>query len=277
MTIWPRVIAQVALADRTLERLWQAGRGVLQAYLANALTPNEQTALTLQVYASWLDSHHNYAGVPDWEQAWFLRVLPSVPARILVGAAGTGREVTYLMERGYQVDAFEPVSLGFQQCRLLMAGEGRCFRASFQDLVNLHRFGTGELTPLLDRAPYDAVILGWSSLSHVFGRDHRLDLMACCASLAPAGPILASYHARNNRPRKRRSERLGSAVGELHARLRGLQLQAEPLLFAGHFGLSHPLTTEEVEGLASHIGRRALWDGAQMFPHVTFARPREGA
>src|SRR5438874_1613250 len=54
-----------------------------------------------------------------WEKETIERFFPAPPARVLVGAAGSGREAFALSERGYEVVAFEPSAglTGFMAAR----------------------------------------------------------------------------------------------------------------------------------------------------------------
>jgi hypothetical protein len=52
----------------------------------------------------------------DWERTWFEALLPQPPARILVGGCGTGCEVRALLDRGYEVWAFDPSAAALNVC-----------------------------------------------------------------------------------------------------------------------------------------------------------------
>lgn len=260
-----------ALWDRSMERFMWGAKSALRGYLDSVLTPDERIAITVQLYASASNYGRSDRGLYDWEQSWFQRVLPSPPAKILVGAAGAGREVAFLIEAGYDVDAFEPVSDACEKCRAILGGRGQVVRSTYGELVR----GGGQLGRVLQGARYDAVLLGWSSLSHVFGLKERKQLLQRCAELAPRGPILASFMMTTPLGdiadrRAGRAERLGRAVGELHASLRGVDVVPEPIVFGSRFGLACLLSAQEIEALGTGIGRKVVWGEAESYPHAAF-------
>jgi hypothetical protein len=113
-----------------------------------------------------------------WEVEWFDALLPPPPARILVAGAGAGAEVVALRARGYAVAATEPVERLARQCAEV--GARPVWPLDHEALGTL----AGER--------FDAVLLGWGSLTHVLtpaGRQRTLEAAAALTS----GPILASF------------------------------------------------------------------------------------
>ena len=73
----------------------------------------------------------------EWEEKWFSSDLPPPPARILLGGAGSGREIRHLARHEYRIVAFDPVHsfvrhgrsrLQSDQCEAFLTG-------SFEDLA----------------------------------------------------------------------------------------------------------------------------------------------
>jgi hypothetical protein len=136
------------------------------------------------------------SGLFPWELAVLDRFFPPPPARLLIGGAGGGREVFPLLERGYQVVAFEPsVSLADSLLRNTPPEHRAQLEARVGRYEDLPLLGATNGLPPLDlrqQPPFDAAILGWCSFSHVTTDAARVDALRRCAALT-RGPILISY------------------------------------------------------------------------------------
>lgn len=252
-----------ATADEALRRAQQATRLSVGALLGHALTLEERESLVAPLYsATWRPSTQT-AELHGWERAWFAEALPPPPATILVGGAGSGREVAALVQRGYTVDAFEPAES--LQPALQRAGAQRCWVAGYRDLLH----GVAGLT-----GPYDALLFGWGSLHHILDVSARAEIWRAAHQLAPRGPLLASFWLDTEGEGIRPSaggrvvdaaRRVGAALG---AR-RGAQ-PATAELFDPRFGFARPMSRPEIESVARQLGRRARWCAAGApYPHVT--------
>jgi hypothetical protein len=257
--------------DVGAERLRSAIGHVLGGLLGNALSQAEKSELTIHLYG--VGTRPFARALTEWERAWYLRSLPPPPARVLLGAAGDGREAEWLCDAGYSVDALEPSPQLVESLRLRLRGRGRAIRSSYEDWIAATSDpGRAPCSSWLEE-PYDAVILGWGSLTHVLDpRDHA-PLLAICNTLAGAGPILASFwvRAEGEAPRSRAST-IGSMVGQGIAGLRGLQVRV-PMgeQFRTHSGFAYVFTRAEIEGLAAAVGRSVEW-GEYGYPHVTLVK-----
>jgi hypothetical protein len=220
------------LAARGLASLREASWG----FLASALSADEKSRLGVALY----DASSEYRASPRhaWEDAWLGRWLPEPPARVLVGAAGAGREAVALRERGHEVVALEPSAELATLCRARLAASARGSvesgrRASeggaredakppasarvlelrYEALAYRARGSVESATrasegrargglenPADLEAPFGAVLLGLGSLSHVLDAGARPRLMSTLAQLCPEGPILASVLALPRRP-----------------------------------------------------------------------------
>jgi hypothetical protein len=140
--------------------------------------------------------------------------------RILLGGAGAGRELRVLAERGYSVRAFEPVPELAAACAELCRARGdtACVRASYADLVLAARDGAGPLAAFAAEGPYDAVILGWGSLSNVTEPALVDAIFGAARSLAPGGPVFTNFYPRAVGP-PGRAARLGALLAKVLARL----------------------------------------------------------
>jgi hypothetical protein len=180
------------LFDRVRARavLAVAPAGVLEAY--SDLAYGAQST-----YQS--DQATTGMGLFGWEER-ALAAFPPVPARVLVGAAGGGREAFALAARGYAVTAFEPSPLLARSMADRAARDGgvAAFRARYSDLPILGPARIGEASlDLRGGPPFDAGILGWASLSHLATDRARLETLRWFAALV-AGPVLVSFFTRQD-------------------------------------------------------------------------------
>lgn len=255
--------------DHRLERARSSLALFAEGFVLTAFDRREQSDLTIAIYD---DRNQHADGVPAWEAAWWEEALPPPPAWILVGAAGLGREAAALRARGYDVDAFEPAP-----CALpALAGAvspGLALTGSYQDLIRAQAGEPSALAPLVKRH-YDAVLLGWGSLSHVLEPAERRALFEACAALCPTGPILASFLSRDDAgPRGGRARRLGVRLGSAIARAPGSEVSdTRQEWFLPHAGVLHGFDREELELLGRSI-RRVLELDPAIYPHATWRAP----
>jgi len=243
-----------------------------------ALSPARLARLTASLYA--VRGEYEKEGLSSWEVDFFATRLPAPPARLLIGGAGSGREVRFLAARGYECVAFDPAPSFVRAAtrRGLPAGCRGFLCGSYEDLVEggtkRQRSFAGEVTRW---APFDAVILGWGSLTHVATAAHRRGLFHRLRELAPSGPVLASYWLRSGPdplPRGR-AWLLGWRLG-LGARV-GDPRTLEDVAgdeFTSRAGFGHYFTVEELAELAQAAGYDIVEmthpRQAAVFPHATF-------
>lgn len=263
-------------ASAAMRRFLDRGERLAGGFLSAALTPDEKSELGIRLYdASPL---HRGVGLFDWERAWLARRLPPAPARVLVGACGAGREVLALVDAGYAVDAFEPARALCDLAGERAAARARVLRFRYQELSAAVLDGADGPAAALAHERYDAVLLGWGSLTHVLDAGERARLLSALDRLCPRGPILASFwcdDALRAAPVVGRAERWGRASGRALARLRRLAIAPAPresFIIGG--GFAYRFTAGEIAALARAVGRDAVWDDdAADYPHVTFAKP----
>src|SRR5438046_191340 len=113
-----------------------------------------------------------------WEQAMLERFFPPAPARVLVGGAGSGREAFALVERGYEVVAFEP-STGLARSMAQRVTPGmkmEVYRAAYEELPRLSPALTaGAPASVGDLGPFEGSLLGLGSFTHLRSVDHRVE------------------------------------------------------------------------------------------------------
>ncbi len=249
-----RLLGTWARLARGVQRSTERVTRVLAGVAWSAAPAGALTALSVGLGERGFAPSHQ-RGPLSWEPAWWDAALPPPPARVLVGGAGAGREVTALEARGYRVDAFEPAPA------LAEALAGACHGQSWtltHEAVAAGRGPTG---------PYDAVLLGWGSLSHVLEDSDRRALMRRCAALTD-GPILASVFLRDDR-RPTRPAALGARLG---AALLGAERPLHPgVFFLPAVGFLVGFDPSELEALGREAGRVTELTAAP-FPHVTWRR-----
>src|SRR5262249_22445928 len=151
-------------------------------------------ALTAFVYAdqrTYLPGGARFqGGLFGWERrALDAPVFPR-SGRVLIGAAGAGRELCALVERGFSVVAFDPCAPFADAARKAAPRDGATVvQASYEDLVDAVEGRGGPLELLRAEPPFDAVVLGWGSFSHVMPASARLALLRALRVLAPRGPV----------------------------------------------------------------------------------------
>lgn len=246
------------------------------ALLSAALTADEKSALGVRLYD--VSPVGRGTALLAWEQTWFARRLPPPPARILVGACGAGRELLALAAAGYTLDAFEPARSLARVAQARIGDRALVLSFRYEELSAAVLDGAHSDAAALAGRRYDAVLLGWDSLSHVLDGAERLRLARALDRLCPRGPWLASFWCElpssSGAPAAGRMERYATAWGERLARLRKLPITPSPReSFLLHGGFTHRFTRDELEALAAAVGRALEWDDDDTdYGHATFVR-----
>lgn len=134
----------------------------------------------------YTDAEHIKSGLAEWEQAALDAHFPR-GARVVVTAAGAGREVIGLLECGFDPLGFEPnEDLAAVGATLLTAeGHGARLRVSRRDEFPR------------DAPQTDAVVVGWGSYMLIPGRQRRIAfLRGARKRLRPGAPLLVSFFER---------------------------------------------------------------------------------
>jgi SAM-dependent methyltransferase len=277
----------LALADRAnqaahefVQRVTQSAQRVFGGICSEALTLEEKSRLTIRIY----DSYPVYFSVGNdlyaWEEPWFARRLPAPPARVLVGACGTGREAVALAARGYRVDALEPAPEFVDESRRRLGTRGHVYKLSYEELSAVLLDGKDSLEPTPRNTRYDAVILGSGSMTHVLDPHEQERLLRSMCRLCPQGPILASFFCEPEETpvRAGRATRFGRSMGRALAHLRFMPpAHSDRLSYRAHSGFAYTFTPREIERLAREIGRPLAWENEDSklrpFHYATFPPP----
>lgn len=273
MTKLPLWVRALQLTDRLAWYAYRAEEITREEIFRAWLRPELRAAVTEQAYAkqtSYLPGGATYEqGLFDWED----KALSAPPfpeqGRILLGAAGGGRELRVLCERGFEVVAFEPNAI-------LRAGAeavacdcptARVWAGTYGDFVAAAEGGAGPLAPVVAAGPFDAVVLGWGSFTHVLSRAEQVALLRAARRAAPSGPVLVSFFLRPSAPPNGRSEKLRGGLRALFSALGG-RTPAEGLSYEMSGGFVYYFTEDEIHELAFESGYEVKSLRASPFPHA---------
>lgn len=190
---WLRVLDALAAHAHRMAR---AAAGMRDETVIAWTAPADRADLTRRLF----DGAPTYApggamfalGLLDWEREL---LAPPFPARgrVLIGGAGGGREAIALLERGYDVYAFDPAeALVRAGAPAVAASGGTLVHASYADVVRAAEHPSSRLQAAFAE-PVDGVLLGWGSFSLLVNDDERRALLRALRVLAPQAPVALSF------------------------------------------------------------------------------------
>lgn len=253
--IWSRLVYGFSRALSSLD----LGQQIVRDELFFAfLPPEHRNAITFDAYSRSRPytpgGEYFQEGFWAWEDA--LLEDPRVPrtGRVLLTAAGGGRELRVLLERGYEVFAFEPVSTLFEGARSVALGaNATVVQASYDDLVTRAAGKPGPLDGLGGRI--DLCILGWGSFSHLTDLSAVVETLRALHTLAPNAPVVVSFSLRiKGTPEVKGGARklrkgLRRALGAV-----GAKAPPPGLRFATPYGFFYEYSRDEFKGLCARAG-----------------------
>jgi hypothetical protein len=176
-----------------IERAVRLGEAVawigVQALGLGLLDAEELVRLTVQRFESstYLDPAYNASGLWLWEREALRRFFPAA-GRILVGAAGSGREMIALHAAGYTVQGFECAHSLVESGQANHLARGGC-------PGGLIWTPPGTVPPMPHR--FDGAIMGWSGYMYIPHRAQRVKLLREFRDLlVDGGPLLVSFETR---------------------------------------------------------------------------------
>ncbi|HET7541983.1 MAG TPA: hypothetical protein VFK05_19055 [Polyangiaceae bacterium] len=236
------------------------------------LQPNQRHELTFETYARsrpYVSGGEFFIeGLWSWEIALLEHSRVPRCGRVLLGAAGGGRELRALLELGYEVFAFEPVAPLFESARTVAQGKRAVVvQADYDDLVARAKGKSGRLDGL--GGHFDVCILGWASLSHLTEMGAAVDTLRALRALAPEASVIVSFVLRStDRPAVK------GGAGKLRNRLRRLLggAGAHPvpsgLRFATHIGFYYEYSVTEFTELCAQTGYAVEHFCETPYPHA---------
>jgi hypothetical protein len=268
---WARALESV---DRGAYYLYRLHEIVRDELFFGFLDPSAWPEVTDRAYAdlaTYLPGGSRFeAGLFEWED----RALSAPPfprsGRVLLGAAGGGREMRALLERGYEVVAFEPNERLFAGASEVARDHrgGEIHRATYADLVRAVEQGDGPLASVVAGPPFDAVLLGWGSITHLCDPREQVRLFAALARLCPKAPVLTSFYTRPDSRPPGRADRARAVVrGAL--RLAGSRARhGDELTYATAGGFAYCFSAAEINALAATTGYEVTSFAAEPFGHA---------
>jgi len=184
-------------ADSWYSRFVTFASVVHEGFWLGCLSPEDLNAITANHYLhshEFTSSQHNLRGLFDWESS-LLGQYFRPGSRILVAAAGGGREVLALRRAGYPAEGFECSPPLVQASRAIFQQQGE---PEGVILCPADQVPTGP-------AIYNALVVGWTAYSHIPTRRRRVAFLRALRSRAlPQSPILVSFFTRNQSSRYER-------------------------------------------------------------------------
>lgn len=161
-------------------------------------------AVTADAYrrgTTFSSAEHNRRGLFSWERDAVAAHFPS-RARVVIAAAGGGREALALVAQGFRIVAFDPDKNLVAECRKQLTADEE------QDLTLTT--APPNAVPAIADAAFDAGIVGWGALGHMTSAEKRTKFLRAFAGLLkPGAPALISFHMR---PSASRSDGLRYAI-----------------------------------------------------------------
>jgi len=244
--------------SRNLNAIHQAQQIVRDELLFAFLSPAQRAALTFDAYAR---SGHFSPGGEFFTLglfAWEVTLLdhPRVPraGRVLLAAAGGGRELRALIERGYQVYGFEPVEALVRSAQEIARGsDATVVRASYEDLLARAQGRSGALDDM--HGPIDLCHLGWGSFSHLTELDEALGVLTALRGLAPRAPVILSFRMREPTAAQRfgKEQKFRHGLRRLLTMVGGHQV-GPGLEFYAATGFTHAFSQDEINALFDQAG-----------------------
>ena len=177
------------LADRWFNRLIRLTTALHECFWLGFLSVDDLNSVTAEHYGNsrlYASATHNLSGLAGWETSALQRYFRP-RSRILVAAAGGGREVLALRKVGFAADGFE--------CSLSLV------RVSHEifDQVGEPNYVVHCPPDSVPPGPsiYNGLIVGWTAYTHIPTRLRRIFfLRALRARALPQSPILISFFTR---------------------------------------------------------------------------------
>jgi hypothetical protein len=221
--------------------------------------------------ATYLPGGTTYeGGLFAWERALLEDARIPRSGRVLLAAAGGGRELRALCQAGYEVTAFEPNPDLLSGARATGQAfpRARVLEGSYADLVNAVEAGTGPLAELSVRS-FDWMLLGWGSFTHVTEPREQALVLRAARALVPSGPVVLSFFLKNAAADvPSRSRVLRRALRSAFGRLGGAATPPPGLSYEYGGGFAYHFTEAELRGLAESAGYAVTRFDVAAFPHA---------
>ena len=185
-----RLIRLYEQTRRLLANIVSVANSVFSGVWLGILGPGDLDAIDQRYHmrSAFASADYSRRGLFVWERRC-IEYLPS-SGRVLVIAAGGGREMMALAKMGYELDGCE--------CNPLLAAlANRVLEPVGCSVSVVERDGF-----VAPRSPYDAVVVGWGAYALIRGRGKRVSFLTAVRSVVKSGaPLVLSFPTRSDRAR----------------------------------------------------------------------------
>lgn len=231
---------------------------LVEEIILASISPSYGTQFISNLYLKSYGPSSLNNGLFEWEKKAINSFFPQPPAKIFVGGAGAGRELITLSSQGYYLTGIEPIKSS-AVCAISSIPKEKLLAflvSSYETLVN------GKPNEIEEYAPYDAVILGWGSFTHILDTNMHKLLLKKVRSLCPKGPILLSWlRAMYVGPKTKTLRKLLSCFG--------FKKHSDTDFYSSELGFHHRFSFEEIKELASLSGNKIVfYEDKKTYPHA---------
>jgi len=259
------IIALYFSLERLILYVHNATTALIQGLSLGLLSNEQLEQLTEQRYlrksARYSDESYLDSGLFLWEREAIRRYFPPA-GRILVAAAGAGREMIALADSGFQVNGFD--------CSVPLVEAGR-------NALRKHHIDAKLLYAPPSTVPecgghYDAVLVGFSGYMYIPGRARRIRFLRSLRDLlSPGAPVMVSFTEGLPGRRRMWTARIGSAIRKLR--------RAEPVEEGDWLraGFQHHFVRQQILSEMSEAGMDlAYYGGGTCYGHAVGLSRRTG-
>lgn len=242
------------VANRWFNRLDNLVHALHKGFWVGFLGPDDLNAITSRRYENSqyiVSEEHIRRGLFDWEAPIVERYFRK-GSRILVAAAGTGREILALRNAGFHAEGFE--------CNLHLIRTGQSAFDALREPYPV-AFSPADKVPQ-GPAIYEGLVVGWTAYSHIPTKTRRTQfLQALRARSLPHSPLIASFFTRNAGSRY---DKIAHATAKI-SRVLSLAHSAGPVELGDdlhQIGYVHRFTQQEIEAELKAAGFQMLYYSA---------------
>jgi 2-polyprenyl-3-methyl-5-hydroxy-6-metoxy-1,4-benzoquinol methylase len=197
--------------DGLLNRITIVFQAIQQGFWLGLLSNKQLDEIGVLQYAKWsqyVDENYNLSGLQHWEKL-VLNQYFQLDSRVVLAAAGGGREAIALARMGYIVDAFDSTPSLALSCKFLVEKLGLA--------VRVFTIGSGDVPKEL--TSYAGIIVGWGGYMHIPGARNRVAFLRSLRKHVETGaPLLVSFFHRSDRTKR---HTLITPIASVIRRLRG--------------------------------------------------------
>lgn len=184
---------------------------LVQGVTLGCLSNEKLERLTQQRYlsdfsfASYADESYVNSGLFLWEQEAIRRYFPP-NGRVLIAAAGAGREMLALATTGFLVEGFDCCAPLVESGRAELGKQGIDARLVYTPPSTVPEFN----------GTYAAALVGFSGYMYIAGRDRRIRFLQDLSGLLqPDAPVMISFTEGANGRRRVWTAKIGTAIRSL--------------------------------------------------------------